>query len=56
MTNFLTIGLHGLPIKETATLPLGWEHRVIERISTLRIDEPLRDRLVQWVQSSAEEL
>ena len=28
----------------------------IERISTLRIDEPLRDRLVQWVQSSAEEL
>ena len=48
--------VHGLPIKETATLPLGWEHRVIERISTLRIDEPLRDRLVQWVQSSAEEL
>jgi hypothetical protein len=29
---------------------------LIERISTLRIDEPLRDRLVQWVQSSAEEL
>ena len=100
--------VHGLPIEETATLPLGWENRVtpvfdeistngktgwcvethdlaasklaayrekdrdfvrillikemintqtlIERISTLRIDEPLRDRLVQWVQSSAEEL
>ena len=100
--------VHGLPIEETATLPLGWEHRVtpvfdeistngktgwcvethdlaasklaayrekdrdfvrillikemintqtlIERISTLSIDEHLRDRLVQWVQSSAEEL
>jgi hypothetical protein len=29
---------------------------LIERISTLSIDEHLRDRLVQWVQSSAEEL
>jgi len=100
--------VHGLPIEEAATLPLGWEHRVtpvfdeiltngktgwcvethdlaasklaayrekdrdfvrillikemintqtlIERISTLRIDEHLRDRLVQWVQSTAEEL
>ena len=29
---------------------------LIEQICTLRIDEPLRDRLVQWVQSTAEEL
>ncbi|CAB1061395.1 hypothetical protein D1BOALGB6SA_6168 [Olavius sp. associated proteobacterium Delta 1] len=29
---------------------------LIGRICTLRIDEPLRDRLVQWVQFTAEEL
>ena len=29
---------------------------LIEQIRTLRIDEPLRDRLVQWVRSTAEEL
>jgi hypothetical protein len=29
---------------------------LIERIGTLRIDEPWRDRLVQWVHSTAEEL
>jgi hypothetical protein len=29
---------------------------LVEQICTLRIDEPLRDRLVQWVQSTAEEL
>ena len=29
---------------------------LIEQICTLRIDDPLRDRLVQWVESTAEEL
>jgi len=29
---------------------------LIKRICTLRIDEPLRDRLVQWIQFTAEEL
>ena len=29
---------------------------LIQRICTLRIDEPIRDRLVQWVQITAEEL
>ena len=29
---------------------------LIERIGTLKIDEPLRDRLVKWIQSTAEEL
>ena len=29
---------------------------LIDQICTLGIDEPLRDRLVQWVKSTAEEL
>ena len=100
--------INGLPVKEAATLPQGWELRVtpvfdeistngktgwcaeahdiaasklaayrekdrdfvrillieeminaatlIQRICTLRIDEPMRDRLVQWVQYTAAEL
>lgn len=100
--------VHGLPIKEAAVLPTGWEHRakpvvdeistngkigwcieahdlaasklaayrekdrnfvrvlltegmivaktLIERINLQKIDEQLRERLLQWIQNTSEEL
>jgi hypothetical protein len=29
---------------------------LLERINSLRIDKPMRERLVQWVQNTADEL